>query len=201
MRDEIIQSAIASLYKSQAELLQQQVNDLRALGRLEGISPFVRLSLTEAVYSSNRPIFQRIGRDIALLEELVADDKQLDREEQEEAAASAKAAVDSMGRETVAMLDGQRLSPKELQFWALLMEQGANEISRRVSEDMAPEAYDLLNDHEKAVLAERFERWNSKGKDEPHFFPNAGIWLDFLAATFRQLAQQGEALAVTGGGQ
>lgn len=200
MRDEIVQRKLGSLYRSQADMLAEQVNDLRALSKLQGVSPFGSLALTEAVYSSYRPAFNRISQSIALLEELKAEDKEAEQEEQEEAAARAKTKVKT-GREAVAMLDGQRISPKELRFWAYLLEQGGEAISRQVAEDMAPEAYDLLDIDEKAVLAERFERWNSDEKQEARFFPNAGIWLDFLAAMFVRLADQGEALAVTGGGQ
>lgn len=87
-----------------------------------------------------------------------------------------------------------RLDNRMVRFFAYLAKQGAEAISSRVCEDMLPEAEAIWTDAEKIELMERYEQWNSGGKEEPVWTPQGWILLGWLAEHMLIWADEGKAL-------
>ncbi|RLG37698.1 MAG: hypothetical protein DRN91_04810 [Candidatus Alkanophagales archaeon] len=90
------------------------------------------------------------------------------------------------------MLKKGKLTAKELLFLAELMEQGGSLIWRQICEDMSPVAYNIFSCEEKDALEKAYHEWNGDPEEfEPSYFcPQAGLWLDYYAAMFRELARE-----------
>lgn len=90
------------------------------------------------------------------------------------------------------MLNPNKLTRKEYLFLAELMEQGAALIWRQVCEDMSEVAYNLFTQEEKDALEKAYHDHNGDPQDftPGYFCPQAGLWLDYYADKFRELAEK-----------
>jgi hypothetical protein len=84
------------------------------------------------------------------------------------------------------------LSPNRLVFLSELMKQGAALIWRRVCEDISPEAREVLTAEEKDALSKEYHEWNGDPHEftPGHFNIQGGLWLDFFAAKFKEMAER-----------